>query len=426
MTTRAEARLHRRNFAHIAGGGILFEAGAASVDTRTIVAALVDGMTGSIFAVGAAAAIARYGWLFPQLFVAHLAQTRAYRMPYYRLGAYGRVGCLCAVAALLWFGVRPPGTLVVALFFALWMVYAFVSGIVAVPYNDIVGRVIPSGQRSRLLALRLLGGGLLALGVAAAAHRILAAPDRFPFPTGYAAIFLLGAGLLAGSATSFATAVEPPAPLPRTRHGFGAFLRGGLEIVRGDRRFRLFLAAQWLGGVVAMALPFYLLQVIRSPLAVESDVALLVGAQTVGALVSNPLWGWWGDRRGKLDLLRLVVALGTLAPALTLLWLAFGVADRAILLPWFGAVFFLLGATLSGTIIAQLGYLMEISPDDRRPAYSGYFNALVAPASLLPIAGAGVAEVLSFPAVFALSLVAALLQILTLRRLKAVATGRPA
>ncbi|MFY9317482.1 MAG: hypothetical protein WAO95_18235 [Burkholderiales bacterium] len=38
--------------------------------------------------------------------------------------------------------------------------------------------------------------------------------------------------------------------------------------------------------------------------------------------------------------------------------------------------------------IVQLGYLMEVSPDDARPAYSGYFNMLVAPVTLSPLLGA--------------------------------------
>ena len=66
----------------------------------------------------------------------------------------------------------------------------------------------------------------------------------------------------------------------------------------------------------------------------------------------------------------------------------------------------------------MIGYLMEISPDDRRPAYSGYFNALVAPAALLPLAGAAIVEATSLTGVFAVSLVAAFLQFLIIRRLR--------
>ena len=88
------------------------------------------------------------------------------------------------------------------------------------------------------------------------------------------------------------------------------------------------------------------------------------------------------------------------------------------MLPWFAAVFFLLGATGNGETIAQLGYLMEISPDDRRPAYSGYFNALTAPAALSPLLGAAVVSVTGAVVLFAASAATALLEFRTVRRLR--------
>lgn len=413
----SEATESKRRFWRISAAGIFFQGGAAAVDTSTVVAALVHGLTGSAFAVGAAAAIARFGWLFPQLFVAYYAQRRAQRLPFYMVGAFGRVACLAGLAALLWLAVDPPGASAVALFFALWTLYAFVSGIVAVPYNDIVARSIPAAQRSRMLALRFFGGGLLALAVASAANYILQA---LPFPGGYAALLLLGALLLFISAVSFVSAGEPNASMERPiEAGVLNFLCGSFDTFVSDRRFRLFLIAQWLGGTAAMALPFYILQAKDS----AADVAFLLGAQTAGALLSNPLWGWWGDRRGKRKLLEIVAALGTVAPILTLAWMANDGRWGALALPYFAVVFALLGAAGNGGSIAYLGYLMEISPDDRRPAYSGYFNALAAPAALLPMAGGAVAEAGSFAAVFAVSLTAAAVQFLTVRRLRAIPSG---
>ena len=60
-------------FRRISAAGILFQGGAAAVDSSTIIATLVHGLTASTFAVGAASAILRYGWLFPQIFVGYLA-----------------------------------------------------------------------------------------------------------------------------------------------------------------------------------------------------------------------------------------------------------------------------------------------------------------------------------------------------------------
>jgi MFS family permease len=410
----------RGRFRRIAAAGICFQGGAAAVDSSTVIATLVHGLTGSVVAVGAASAILRYGWLSPQIFVGYFAQRSARRMPYYIFGAFGRAACLALIAVLLAVAGGVADTLVVALFFALWTAYAFISGIVAVPYNDIVARSVPSGRRSRLLAIRFFGGGVLALGVAAAAGRLL---DAFAFPGGYAAVILLGAGLLLASSISFVSAGEPAVP-PRgaTADGFAAFLRAGIEVFRGDRRFRLFVYAQWLGGAVMMALPFYILQA-GVVSAGAATVGVLLGAQTAGALVSNALWGWWGDRFGKRSLLEGVAVLRAAPPLLMLAWTPLAVSGAAPALAGFAAIFFLLGALTSGITIAMIGYLMEISPDDRRPAYSGYFNALVAPAALLPLAGAAIIEATAFAGVFAVSLGAAILQFLVVREIRA---GPPA
>jgi len=419
--TPLKDRETKRRFWRISAAGIFFQGGAAAVDSSTIIAALVHGLTGSAFAVGAASAILRFGWLSPQLFVAYFAQRSTRRLPYYMVGAFGRATCLAALAGVLASAEGLANGVVIGLFFGLWVTYSFVSGVVAVPYNDIVGRSIPSTKRSRLLAVRFFGGGLLALGVAAVAHRLL---SDMPFPSGYGAIVFLGAVLLYVSSFSFVSSGEPIVPVPTNESsGFVAFMREGVQVFRVDHHFRLFVYSQWLGGAVMMALPFYILQAIAFR-ATSADVAFLLGAQTAGALLSNALWGWWGDHHGKRSLLEGVAVLRTVPPLLALVWSWVAVTWAVPTLAGFAVIFLVLGALGNGITIAMLGYLMEISPDDRRPAYSGYFNALVAPAALLPVAGAAIVEATSLSGVFAVSLGAALLQYLTVRRLRSLSAAR--
>ncbi len=398
-------------FWKIAGAGAAFQAGAAAVDSATIVASLVHHLTGSVFAVGAASAVLRLGWLLPQLIVGFLAQRAKRRMPYYAVGAFGRAACLAIIAVLLAFAGEPAEAWVGAAFLACWTVYAFVSGIVAVPYNDIVGRSIPSHARSRLLAWRFFGGGLLALGVAVMIHRLLASA---PLYTAYALAFALASALMVASSCSFISAGEPKVPISATEPsgGFGAFIGQGLRVFAGDRRFRLFLITQWLGGAALMAMPFYIVAGTRLGLGFE-HVALLLGAQTAGSLASNALWGRIGDHHGKLRLLQTVGLLRPVPAAAMFFMLLTGVDQPAA----FAVLFFLLGALVNGSTIGYLGYLMEISPDDRRPAYSAYFNALASPAALLPLVGAGIVAALSLETLFAIAVVAAVVQFGLLRRL---------
>ncbi len=148
-----------------------------------------------------------------------------------------------------------------------------------------------------------------------------------------------------------------------------------------------------------------------------ADVAILLGAQTAGSLASNALWGRIGDRFGKLRLLEAVGVLRLVPPLGALVLLAVIDREGAWSLIAFALLFVLIGALINGVTIGYLGYLMEISPDDRRPAYSAYFNALASPAALLPIVGAAIVDVLSLWTVFAVAVVAAALQLRLIREL---------
>lgn len=424
VISEPDKQASRAAFWKISGAGATFQAGSSAVDSATIIAGFVYQLTGNVFAVGLASAVLRLGWLLPQIIVGFLAQRARRRMPFYAVGAFGRAFCLALIAALLAGAAAIPTGWLAVLFLLLWTAYAFVSGIVAVPYNDIVGRSIPSDRRSRMLALRFFGGGVLALLIAFVVHRLLAAAD---FQAGHAAVFLLAAVLMALSAVIFVSAGEPEtaAPAKEASAGFGAFVREGWLVLRDDRRFRLFLYTQWLGGAALMALPFYVVVAARLDLA-TADVAILLAAQTAGSLASNAAWGGIGDRFGKLSLLRAVALLRLAPPLLACVILSLADADSVWRLAAFAMLFVLLGALLNGTTIGFLGYLMEISPDQRRPAYSAYFNALASPAALLPLLGAVIVALFGLYTLFILAALAACAQVMLIRRLAGGDDGQQA
>jgi MFS family permease len=404
-------------FWKFAGAGASFQAGSSAVDSATIVASLVNHLTGSVYAVGAASAVLRLGWLSTQLVVGFLAQRSARRMPYYVVGAFGRAACLAVIALLLAVAGEANPVWVAAGFLILWTLYAFVSGIVAVPYNDIVGRSIPSAARSRMLAWRFFGGGVMALGVAAIAHRLLASG---PVLSAYGWIFALAAILMFLSSISFVSAGEPPTSASFKKIAFSGsfrtFLADGAAVLKSDHRFRLFLYTQWLAGATLMALPFYVITATTVGLGLK-DVGILLGAQTAGSLASNGVWGHIGDQHGKLRLLQSVGVL-RLAPPIGVLAILLGPDFSRPELLWSCALlFFAIGALVNGMTIGYLGYLMEISPDDKRPAYSAYFNTLASPAALLPLVGAMIADAASLAAVFFVTIAASIAQLYLFARL---------
>lgn len=402
---RAEVETRRR-FAHVTAAGITFQGGSAAVDSSTIIAALVHQLTGSAIAVGAVTTILRVGWLSPQIVVGYLAQRRRASLPYFAVGAFGRATCLALLAVHLAFsGLLPTGWVVVG-FFVAWTGYAFVSGIVAVPYNDIVGRSVPSEQRSRLLALRFFGGGVLGLAIAVVADRLVIG---LAFPQSYAAIVGMAALLMYVSSILFVWPGEPPGSPAPQNSGFLRYLRDGLAVFRHEPAFRLFVFAQWGGAAAMMAMPFYVVAAQELHFDI-TRIGLLLGAQSAGALVTNALWGWWGDAYGKRSLLQGVALVRVLPPLGIMLVASDAVTPPAMITGVFLVVFFVLGALASGVTIAVLGYLMEISPDDQRAAYSGYFNALTAPAYVLPLLGGVLVDTMGSRIVFIAAMVGAVIQ----------------
>lgn len=109
-----------------------------------------------------------------------------------------------------------------------------------------------------------------------------------------------------------------------------------------------------------------------------------------------------------------------MVPAAMVLAAGAVVVDAEYVRQIFLTVFFILGALANGLTIAVIGFLMEISPDDKRPAYSGYFNAITAPTFLLPLLAGGLATVFGLSLLFVISLFAAVLQALILWRISRV------
>lgn len=407
----------RRRFWHVAGAGTAFQAGSAAVDSATVMSALVFQLTGSAVAVGAVSTILRLGWLIPQLFVGYFAGRIASSMPFYVVGAFGRTAAIAILAIALWIGAKFGWTYAMlgTATFVLWVLYSFLSGVVGVPYNDIVARSVPSERRSRMLSIRFFGGGIVALLVAALADMLFRTLD---FPFSYSAVLGIAAFLMLVSSFIFTAMGEPKQTVPaKAATSFTAYLREGLVTFQDDPVFRLFVFAQWCGGAVLIAAPFFIIAANELGVGLE-NVALLLGAQTVGALAGNPLWGWWGDNRGKLSLMR-GIAIARTAPQIALMVLLLLPVPPEAAMPVLLVVFFVLGALANGLTIAVIGLLMEISPDDRRPAYSGYFNALTAPAFVLPLVGGLAVAALGTWIVFATALAAAIGQAAFLARIEA-------
>jgi MFS family permease len=98
----------------------------------------------------------------------------------------------------------------------------------------------------------------------------------------------------------------------------------------------------------------------------------------------------------------------------------------SVALPVLFAVFLLAGAVQSGLVVGYMNALIRISPNERRPLYVGLMNTLLGPMILgLALSGGVIVEFASYEVMFIISSAAALLSLISARRLKSL-NGQPA
>jgi MFS family permease len=117
-------------------------------------------------------------------------------------------------------------------------------------------------------------------------------------------------------------------------------------------------------------------------------------------LVSNVVWGYISNRRGNKLVLVAVSGVAVLCPVLALLGVHFLPGLPLVSL---GAVFFLIGSSWGGLGLGYNNYLLDVSPDDQRPAYLGFMNTFLAPALLLSAVGGLIIDWTSYEVLFAIA-----------------------
>jgi MFS family permease len=386
---------YRWNFTCASVNGFLMNVSFAVFGVTTILPVFVNHLTDNNMWVAFISNLEIAGWHLSQLFSAALILHLTYKMPVYRVLAVVRVITIGAIILLV--VLVPPGPFLLLAFVAAYAVYSLAGGLAGVPFMDVVAKIVPMKNRGVLFAVRRFVGGTLAQ--LTAYFIIEPALGTFAFPYSYAAVFavglvVVGIGLGAMSATR-----EPPGRPLTARFSLVNTVRVGVKATVDDRSFRNFYLVRAAIAVNRMAMPFYIglaLAVLQLP---DSAAGLFLSAQTVGFISSNVIWGILSRRRGSKMLLVLGAAASFIPPALAL---SAGLAGYSA--PWvYYTVFFTLGLSLTGFDLGSISYLIDLSPEDRRPVYVGTMNTMSGLFLVIGLAGGYILNRFNYETLFALS-----------------------
>jgi MFS family permease len=401
----------------------------------TVLAGLAENLTHSKFCVGLLISLGTVGWMWPGLFVGNLVEPLKRKKPLYIVSAAFRFGLMfvMGVAVLLWRG-GPFG-----LFWMLLVIYvAFSSagGTVVVPFMDIVGKAIPRARMPMLWAYRRSIGGVLGFVGSLIVGYVLSEKSGLEYPYNYGLLFILGALVCAPSYGFFIMVREPVHEVPEERSPFLDYLRRGWHIFRTDHNFRrlFFLRATWsvsrmsqLALFVPMAIEYFK----ASPQETGgwfTAVILLMGG--VSSIFAGAAIRRFGEARtmkacAVLDFLSPFLAL---ALALAHLYEPTRPLAARYYLPAYIVMYVLATTAVNGNDIAGTVYLLALPSPQLRPCYVAFINTMGIPLLFAPAVAGFLADLVSYPAVLAVSCAAALASFVvagTLGKHTADAEGNP-
>ncbi len=405
-------RVVRRNFLVNVLDGTLWIFGITFVSSSTVLPVYLSHLTTSAVIIGMIPALELLGWAFPQIFTAPIFEGRARMKPYVLFFGFIQRLPYLFIAALIWrSGSLPPeqDNLVLILFLALYALFAFCGGIVAIPWQEMISRLFPMRQRGRFYAAQRFFGGLLGLTGAFAAGWLLL---NVPYPYNFALCFFCAFVLMLFSWAVLTRTIETPQThLPKTMPSARAYAHELVAVLKQDRAFAWYLLARGLGYLGWMATAFFAVYAVRAFQLADAQAAVFSALLLVSSVASNVLWGWMGDKYSQ----KLVLILSSAA------YLgALGMALLASTVLAYYAIFALMGIASTGLMVSDLTLVVEFAPEAKRPTYMGLARGVWGPfIGLAPLLGGLLWAEFGYPALIGASLGLTLLGIvLTWQRVR--------
>lgn len=350
----------------------------------TILPLYVNFFTDSSVLVGLIPTIFLVGTTLPQPFMAYFLRKRKARKKYLILVAsvqrLGILGLLIISIVQPRLGLSPRTTLV--LFFMSFAVQHFASGFYVPAWIDFIGKCIPR-RRGLLFGISNFLGGLMGLGLGWLLSFLL---DRFVIDQAIPIIFGISfsASIVSLIAILSWREVVPPDSFFNENQSDKNSFRGVLK----DKNFVNYLIWRGLMVILEIATPFYSLSALKRPDVGPAQIGIFTTILSFFQAVVNPFWGWLGDKKGFLPVIKISCLMGIIA------------AFIAILFPslfTYYLIYVFLGLMLSGFSIASLNIIYDFSPKQFVFLYLAVSQVSLSPlSSFIPLLGGVIADNLGF------------------------------
>ena len=409
------ARHFKHNFIVNALDNSIWLFGDSFVSMSTILPVFAATLTDSPLVIGLIPALLNAGWFLPQLFMAGLVQRLRKVLPLAKKMAIVERIPITFFPLLVFLLPGINKTLAVWIFILLIAWRGFASGFVALPWQELIARVIPISHRARFFgSSRLFGQILGVVGsiIAALIFRQLA------YPYNYAVSFTIALVANWVCFIFFSMTIEPETKageeqvLPENSKVKPALIdiKAFGQILRSDKNFIFYLASRSTSFIGNMASGFMAVYAIQHFSLADDQAAIFTGLLFLSGVIGYLVWGSLGDKIGPKRVVLLSgilwAASVVLAMISTTIWMYYG-------------VFLLMGLASSGGILGDLILVMELGDEDQRPNYLGLARTLPGIFLLFsPLLAGVIVKSVSYLMMFAVSLTFLVIGLLFLLRVK--------
>ncbi len=330
------------------------------IDPKLVLSWLLTHLGASAIFVGLLVPIREAGALLPQLLTAPRVQAMARRKWAWVAGSIGQGA---AAAGIVLAGLTLSGAAAGAVICALLMVLAVSRSLCSVSYQDVLGKTVGQSRRGAATGLASsLGAGAVVVFALVLMAGLVDRGVLVLVAIGVAAILWFGAGAF------FSTLVEEP-----VAGDVGTPVLGQLKLLHTDPQLRRFIWVRGLLTATALAPPYLVLLGTQAGQGTFDRLGAMVLASSAASFLSSWIWGRTADRSSRMVLMfsGLVGALALLTAVL--LDLA-GLSGTIWALP---LVLFVLMIAYHGVRQGRVIYLVDMAPEDRRPAYTAVSNTVI-------------------------------------------------
>ena len=405
----------RRNARLIITNGGFMQFAHSFTSSEAVIPAYIQLLTGSSIFVGLSRAMMRIGWAWPQILISNVIEGRERKLPLFVRWGLVRSAVTGGIGVATWFLAGQSPMIVLGVYLSLYAVATSLMGVTNVPWMDVIGKVIPSGDRARVFALRRMVGGILAIGSGLAISYLLSEASGLVFPRGYAVLFVLNGIVTAIAITIFGLIREPIENRARAREPMRSYLASGFRLLKEDLDYRRLFILRYIWAASMMGSSFYVPYALSDLHISIVYIGLFVSVTQASSILSNALWAWvgkWGGSRALMIcgtyLLGASLAVPLLTPYVPSISISsfdlFGVAALDTRVLFFCLTFVCSGFATSGMFTGRMALVLDLAPEDRRPTYTSFMNTLGVPQGLMPIVGGFLAAWLSYGHVFFIGL----------------------